>query len=536
MNMKWFGALLASLLLSFASCSSDDPQLTNPDKPNTSNNGSDNSGNNGSDNSGDKEELPEYPALDRSKIAAFPGAYGAGRYTTGGAGGTVYVVTKLTDDGSEGTLRWAVNKTGKRTIVFATGGLIQLNSELSIKNGDLTIAGQSAPGAGICLKGHPVSVKADNVIIRFIRFRMGSENLTASEAEGADALWGKEHKNIIIDHCSMSWSTDECSSFYDNSNFTMQWCIISESLAKSLHVKGTHGYGGIWGGSPATFHHNLMAHHGSRTPRLCGSRFNGNPDAEMVDLRNNVFYNWGPTNGAYAGEGGGYNIVNNYYKPGPSTATKKSIINRIFQPNADDGTNKNVKGIWGTFHLSGNWFDGSCSYLKSEYQSLITQVNDDNYVGLQPKETTDGPLPEGGKDAIISKTEYTISSDAADFTQSAQDAFESVLKCAGASLNRDAVDERVINNVRNGDFTADGGNGSQWGIIDNAIDVGGWPEYAAGTAVVDTDKDGIPDAWEKEKGLNPEDATDGVKYNLSKEYTNLEVYLNGLVENLYIVK
>lgn len=479
-------------------------------------------------------QLQDYPEPDRTKIAAFPGAEGAAKYVTGGAGGSVYVVTSLADDGSEGTLRWAVDKKGKRTIVFAVAGVIDLKTDLKISNGDLTIAGQTAPGDGICLKRGSVVVSSDNVIIRYIRFRLGDEMRTtdSNNQKDADAIWGRNLKNIIIDHCSMSWSTDECASFYGNTNFTLQWCIIAESLYASKHPKGNHGYAGIWGGSPATFHHNLLAHHSSRTPRLCGSRYTGKPEEEKVDLRNNVFYNWGPTNGGYAGEGGYYNFVNNYYKPGKSTNTKKDIINRIFSPNGDDGSEANAKGVWGHFYLNGNVFDSNPTEVDSKYQDLITSVNNDNWVGLQPKPSDDVPLPAGGEEALKLSAEVTFDTyDVKAYTQSAQDAYVSVLKYAGASLKRDAVDIRIVSEVENGTPSSKGGNN---GIIDSQEQVGGWPAYS-GTAPVDTDKDGMPDDWENAKGLNPQDASDGSKYNLSPDYTNLEVYMNELVSETFPV-
>ncbi|WP_423776081.1 pectate lyase [Bacteroides acidifaciens] len=480
----------------------------------------------------DTKHLTEYPAPDRSNIPAFPGAFGGGRYTKGGAEGTVYTVSSLKDDNSIGTLRWALNQKGPRTIVFAIGGLIELQSKLIIKNGDVTVAGQTAPGDGICLKGNTLNIKADNVIIRFIRCRMGSDMLTETEADGADTMWGKNQKNIIIDHCSMSWSTDECASFYDNENFTMQWCIIAESLAYSIHGKGAHGFGGIWGGLTATFHHNLIAHHSSRTPRLCGSRYTGEPNKQKVDIRNNVFYNWGPSNGGYAGEGGFYNFINNYYKPGPATIQNKNIVNRIFSPNGDDGKNKNEKGIWGVFYLNGNYFDDSCILLPPKYKPLLAEVNRDNKAGLHPKETTEIPMPRGGISSLTSNFEFAITKDVSLFTESAKEAYESVLAKAGASLRWDNVDKRIVENVKNGSYTAKGSNGSNWGIIDDANDVGGWPNYFSGKKVIDSDGDGIPDEWEKSNNLNPNDSSDGSKYNISKEYTNLEVYINSLVETL----
>lgn len=445
-----------------------------------------------------------------ASIVAFPSAEGGGAYATGGRSGEVFYVTSLKDDTTSGTLRWALAQKSPKTILFNVAGVINLNSELKVTKGNVTIAGQTAPGDGICIKGYPFIISADNVIIRFLRFRMGDENKVQD-----DALKGNKRKNVIVDHCSVSWSTDECASFYDNENFTLQWCIISESLRSSVHKKGSHGYGGIWGGKLASFHHNLLAHHDSRNPRFCGSRYSNQPDLEKVDFRNNVIYNWG-SNSAYAGEGGSYNIVNNYYKPGPATLSKKGKMNyRIMAPNSDDGANQQAAGVWGRFFISGNFVFGH------------PDVTNNNVIGFQPD------LREGEKilntSDLLSSTEYPF------FTfkpQSAVEAYESVLKYAGASLVRDTIDRRIVREVKTGTYTFSGSNGSQNGIIDSQVDVGGWPEYKFNNCQIstDTDRDGMPDEWEKRHQLNPSNKNDGKEIDKKTGYTNLEVYLNEVVK------
>lgn len=444
----------------------------------------------------------------RAQLTAFPGAEGFGKYTTGGRGGRVIVVTHLEDNSSPGSLRYAINQTGARIVTFAVSGTIQLKSTLNIKNANITIAGQTAPGDGITLRDYSVVNDADNVIVRFVRFRMGDETNQEN-----DSFWGRNRKDIIIDHCTMSWSTDECSSFYDNTNFTMQWCLLSESLRNSVHGKGAHGYGGIWGGKNASFHHNLLAHHDSRNPRFCGSRYSNRPDLELVDYRNNVIFNWGG-NSAYAAEGGRYNMVNNYYKAGP--AASSSSRTRIIEPYADDGTNSQPKGVYGKFYITGNVMTSSST------------VTADNWLGVTPNSNFATLAPGVTKNDLKSDTEFLAHNVT---THSAETAYLKVLDYVGAGLVRDTVDRRIIHDVRTEIPTfMTGGNGSVKGIIDTQSAVGGWPQLKSLPAPVDSDGDGMPDVWEDANGLKKNDPSDAQLITVDGKYPNVEVYINSLVE------
>jgi len=439
------------------------------------------------------------PGISYAQPYAFPGAEGYGAMTTGGRGGAVYEVTNLNDSGT-GSLRAAINASGARTIVFRISGTIELQSTLSISKGDITIAGQTAPGDGITLKNYYFSVNADNVIVRYIRSRLGDE-----QGQQEDAMGGVRQKDIIIDHCTMSWSVDECASFYDNENFTLQWCLLSESLDNSIHVKGDHGYGGIWGGKGATFHHNLLAHHTSRTPRFCGSRYSNLQNLEKIDHRNNVIYNWGD-NSCYGAEGGSYNIVNNYYKYGPATSPR----NRIIKPNSDAGGNAQPAGVWGSFYITDNYVFG---YSSTTGDNWTTGVH-----GLSA--------------AKKEEVKLTAPHDAPEITEhQAIVAFEHVLSNAGAVLpKRDVLDARIVYETMTGTATYGGDFGVAKGIIDTQVTVGGWPVLESTTAPVDTDQDGMPDEWEDAMGLDKNDPADRNDDKSGNGYTNLEDYLNELVE------
>lgn len=445
-----------------------------------------------------------------SSVPAFPGADGGGKYATGGRGGVVMHVTTLEDAKDPntgqpliGTLRKAIQTDGTRTIVFDVAGTIHLTKQLEIASGNVTIAGQTAPGDGICIAGYPVVVKASNVIIRFLRFRMGDQN----NVEG-DALSINDHQNIIIDHCSFSWSTDECVSCYGNTDFTLQYCFITESLKESVHAKGAHGYGGIWGGTNASFHHNLLAHHQSRNPRFDHDFVNAKC-AGPIDFVNNVVYNW-ESNSAYGGEGtnkgaGGrqVNFVANYYKPGPST--KSGVKARLLNPTTKcaDNCGKSPGGTVepGKFYLVGNIMHGS------------DDVTADNWKGVHPDES-------GKMEQCKTTSRWTNGLTPLQNEQSAQDAYETVLAKAGCSLRRDAVDARIVKEVQD-----------RTGKLINTP--AGYPDLAAGEALTDTDRDGMPDIWEDANGLDKTSSKDGGSYTLDKNYTNLEVYMNSLVQDLF---
>jgi hypothetical protein len=510
-----------------------------------------------------------------AQAPAFPGAEGHGRFVTGGRGGKIYHVTNLNDSGT-GSFREAV-KSGNRIIVFDVAGVIALKSDLKFAD-NITILGQTAPSPGITLRYYTVQ-PGNNNIIRFIRIRRGQEK---NINDGADASWQRNKTGIIFDHCSFSWSIDEVASFYDNNNFTMQWCTVAESLTNPGHSKGAHGYGGIWGGKLASFHHNFVAHLMNRGPRFNGARYGwtGYTDnkeystykwqntvqAENVDFRNCVMYNAQAT--CYGGPGGGQiNIVNNYYKAGPSHSLKGTTLNGLkvdvstgkergsqdritlvtlsTQSNSDKN-HPELYDMTSRYYIKGNttettkgqktenqdWkgisYDKGIPSLNGEYYSPDAK----NFYGDAVSHTT-----ISGKSCVKIKMDEPVPTGQVT-THSAAEAYEKVLAYVGASLYRDEIDARYMEEAKTGTATYQGSITQSPGIIDKVSDVKGYTEANFGTgsrpADFDSDKDGIPDEWEKANGLDPNDASDALTYSLDKKdyYTNIEVYANSLVENI----
>ena len=510
-----------------------------------------------------------------AQAPAFPGAEGHGRYVTGGRGGKVIHVTNLNDSGT-GSFREAV-KSGKRIVVFDVAGVIALKSDLKIAD-NITILGQTAPSPGITLRYYTVQPGSNN-IIRFLRIRRGEEK---NINDGADATWQRNKTGIIFDHCSFSWSIDEVASFYDNNNFTMQWCTVAESLTNPGHSKGAHGYGGIWGGKLASFHHNFVGHLMNRGPRFNGARYGwtgytSNKDyatykwkntvqAENVDFRNCVMYNAQGT--CYGGPGGGQiNIVNNYYKAGPSHSLSSTTLNGIkvdVSSGKERGNQERITLV--TVSTSSNSDKNHPEFYEMTSRYFINGNTTETTKGsvIKNKDWKGVSYDKGTytyNDEIYSADKKNLYGDAVEHktingvscvkikmdapaptgevtTHSAAESFSKVLAYSGASLYRDEIDARYMEEVKTGTAKYKGSITNSPGIIDKVSDVNGYTESTFGKgsrpADFDTDNDGIPDSWETANGLNPNDATDALTYSLdSKEYyTNLEVYANSLVEDI----
>ena len=488
-----------------------------------------------------------------AQAPAFPGAEGHGRYVTGGRGGKIVHVTNLNDSGT-GSLRAAVNGSDKKIVVFDVGGVIALKSDLKI-GANTTIAGQTAPAPGITVRYYTIRPDASNIIVRFIRFRRGQEK---DVNDGADAIWTRHQTGQIYDHCSFSWSIDEIASFYDNNNFTMQWCTLAESLNNAGHGKGAHGYGGIWGGKLASFHHNLIAHVNNRSPRFNGARYDWTGytsnklysqykwanavQSENVDFRNCIIYNCG--NGCYGGPGGGrINIVNNYYKTGPAASTDR-VTNISIGNSTSSSDNSKYWNMTSLYYIKGNQVNSNASrdWTGINYDSGVFTINGEKYT-LDTNHYYGDDVTytknSAGQDCVRIRLENPTEAGEVT-THSALKAYEKVLSFAGASLNRDDVDTRYAKETREGTATYSGSVTKKKGRIDLVSDVQGYTEANFGTgsrpAGYDTDNDGIPDEWEKANGLNPNNASDALLFTLDKKnwYSNIEVYLNSLVQDIML--
>jgi pectate lyase len=440
--------------------------------------------------------------LKKAAIPAFPGAEGAGAFTPGGRGGRILEVTNLNDAGP-GSFRAATEAEGPRIVIFRVSGIITLKKVLTIPNPYITIAGQTAPGDGICIRGQTTEINTHDVVLRYLRFRRGNIK------DRNDALGGYPVGNVIVDHCSASWGLDENLSIYrymkkmpdgsqkktPSENITIQWCISSEALDLN-----NHAFGGTWGGRNCSFHHNLFACNTGRNPSIgWGDHF---------DFRNNVIFNWRHRTVDGGDASSMVNVVANYYKPGPAV-NKGASSYRICRPQHLD--------MHSEAQRDGKW------YVAENFVAGNPKVTADNWAGgvqFDDVETQDQI------DALISRVRAKTAAPAVRLwritQQSAEEAYKLVLAQAGATLpRRDPVDNRIIETVRTGKPTYKNG------IIDTPLDVGGWPQYETKAAPVDSDHDGMPDNWEKQFGLKWNDSSDGSKDTDNDGYTNVEEWLNG---------
>lgn len=464
----------------------------------------------------------------RETAPAFPTAEGFGKYTTGGRGGQVVTVTSLADDGSEGTLRWAFQQYPDEplTIVFAVNGEIHINSILDVNRADWTLAGQTAPGDGISIVGAKVNFgMSQNFIVRNVRFRSGDGQ--------QDQACGTENcANYIFDHCVFGWSMEENMNTADSHFLTVQWSIVHEGLNDAGHAKGARGYGSQWGGSPATYHHNLLAGNDSRSPRFNGAR--GEDYVVFMEYANNVNFNWGRWNSCYGGENTAEiteynglnsanecNFMNNYYKPGPESPDNSVFVSASY---ARDGATSWAPAKW---YVAGNVMEGNAEAtadnwkaMSAEHYTLDDIRADERIVTKTPYYRYNAVLGNSGE---YDPARYMLTD-----IETAEDAYESVLAGAG-TISKDAIEKRIINDVKTGEPKYNGSKTGKHGIIDSMDDAEGLGlTHEAVAAPTDTDGDGMPDEWERQHGLDATDAAD--RNNLNGEgYTALEVYLNSLM-------
>lgn len=489
-----------------------------------------------------KASADDYTELE-NKLLAFPTARGFGKFVSGGRGGKVVEVTNLEDDPanpSEGSLRWALTVAGKEnaTIVFRVSGVIKIGvnaqkkRELRAGLKNVTIAGQTAPGDGILIRGGKVNLGgSDNVIIRNLRFRVGEideEDLakaTDSRFIAGAGLGIENAKNIIIDHCCFGWSGEENMTVYDDHFMTVQWCIIHEGLYDAGHQKGNRSYGNQWGGSPATYHHNLLAHNYNRSSRLNGASSTTEDRNVFMEYFNNVNYNWGKKNSCYGGENeaGTYsshecNFVGNYYKPGPSTPS-----NSYFMELSGARSGKTLNPNPSRWYFADNVMEGNAAATADNWSAIHN--NTIYTIEGMKSESLVYPSSEYTR---LAKCQFDDYDKYRTPTESAEEAYEHVLAKAG-TLNRDIIEQRLVNEVRNKLAQYKGTTLNKAGIIDSPEDAEGWPTYAAGTPVVDEDHDGMADDWELANGFDPTNPDDRNVIASPEGYTALEIYLNSLM-------
>ena len=489
-----------------------------------------------------KSSADDYTELEQG-LLAFPTARGFGKFVSGGRGGKVVEVTNLEDDPanpSEGSLRWALTVAGKEnaTIVFRVSGVIKIGvnaqkkRELRAGLKNVTIAGQTAPGDGILIRGGKVNLGgSDNVIIRNLRFRVGEideadlAKATDSRFIAGAGLGIENAKNIIIDHCCFGWSGEENMTIYDDHFMTVQWCIIHEGLYNAGHQKGARSFGSQWGGSPATYHHNLLAHNYNRSARLNGASSTTEDRNVFLEYFNNVNYNWGKKNSCYGGENeaGTYsshecNFVGNYYKPGPSTPSSNYFM-ELSAARSGKSLNENPS----RWYFADNVMEGNAAATADNWSAIH---NNTTYtVEGMKSESLVYPSPEYTR---LEKCQFDDYDKYRTPTESAVEAYEHVLAKAG-TLNRDVIEQRLVDEVRNKQAQYKGTTLNKAGYIDSPEDAEGWPTYASGTPVMDEDHDGMADDWEIANGFDPTNADDRNVIASPEGYTALEIYLNSLM-------